>query len=64
MAQIGKGKGMSQREEKADDDAVSTRAGGRPPEEESSEDPEEQARAILGESEDRTAERSDESTTP
>jgi hypothetical protein len=55
---------MSQREEKADADAVSTRAGGRPPEEESSEDPEEQARAILGESEDRTAERSDESTTP
>ncbi|HWE68489.1 MAG TPA: hypothetical protein VG298_17750 [Acidimicrobiales bacterium] len=55
---------MSQREEKADADAVSTRAGGRPPEEESSEDPEEQARAILGESDDRTAEQSDESTTP
>ena len=52
---------MGQNDETADAEAVSTRAGGRPPEEESSEDPEEQARAILGESEDRTTERSNES---
>ena len=40
-------------------DKVSTRAGGRPPEEADSDDPEEQAQAILEESEDRVSERAE-----
>ncbi len=40
-------------EEELDTDVIATRAGGRPPEERSSDDPEAQAKAILGESEER-----------
>jgi hypothetical protein len=45
------------------DELINSRASGRPPEEDSSEDPERQAQIILEESEDRTAEGADKSTT-
>jgi hypothetical protein len=42
--------------DKVDSETVASRADGRPPDERSSDDPEAQARAILEESEERTAE--------